>query len=261
MDKQALALRDSGAITTAEQPQNMLAAVLQAVRDPAIDPARLKEFLEIGERLEARQAARIFADAMIRLQRDLPTISKNGTIIYGEKKGSAKFARWDDIHRACKSLLAEHGFSVSFSSELQGTNALRVTMTVTHSGGHIDQGSMVVPWLDTGGSKSPAQQAVSSETLAQRHVFVKYFNILTSDQDDDGSGRGVPERITETQAMRIADILQECERHDAGMTARFRKWLTAEMGTANESELFQGEQLNTVMTFLRVRMEKLGIAS
>lgn len=241
------------------QPGDLLRAVLREVGNPNTDPARLREFLEIGERLEARAAKEKFNQAMAEMQPKLPVIRKNGLISYGVGKGSTPFAKWDDIHRACMPILTEHGFSCSFSSELQGTNALKVTMIVKHVAGGEDSGSLTVPWLDTGGSKSPAQAAASSFSLAERHVFVKYFNILTEGKDDDGSGKGTVERISEEQAQRIADILQECEGREAGVTARFTKWMKAEKHTEVIAELFQGEQYDSVMAFLRTKMQKLGI--
>ncbi len=253
-----VALHERGALER-QEPRSLLESVMRAVANPDIDPARLREFLEIGERLEAREAARQFNEAMRELQPELPVIRKNGQIMYKTGPGP-KFAKWDDVHKACMSKLAAHGFSVSFSSpELQGGNALKVVMTVKHVGGHQDTPSMIVPWLDTGGSKSPAQAAISSETLAQRHVFVKYFNILTEDADDDGSGKGVPDRITEQQALKIADIIAECENREKGFSARFSKWLKAEIQVASVGELFQGQQHEAVLSKLREKMAALGV--
>lgn len=246
------------------EPRSLLEAVMREVHNPSIDPARLKEFLEIGERLEARQAKQEFSAAMAALQPQLPFIKKNGLIVRPpserSKHGSkSPFAKWDDIHRACMPLLAEHGFSVSFASELQGGNALRVTMTVKHVGGHSETGSLVLPWLDTGGSKSPGHQAISSFTLAQRHVFIKYFNILTEDQDTDGSTAKTPDLVTEDQARRIEDMCAACEEKEPGMTARFGKWLKAEMHVDGVRELFQGEQLDAVQKMLATKMGRLKI--
>ena len=78
-------------------------------------------------------------------------------------------------------------------------------------------------------SKSPAQAAASSFSIAQRHAFVKYFNILTEDKDDDGTGKGVPDKITEDQALKIQDICAACEEKEPGFTGRFRKWMKTEL--------------------------------
>ncbi len=247
------------ALDVRQAREGLLETVMRAVADPSIDPARLKEFLEIGERLEARRAEQQFNDAMAVLQPKLPKIAKNGLIVYKEGKKGTAFAKWDDIYRACMPLLAEHGFTTAFTSDLQNGNALKVTMTVKHTGGHKDYGSLTVPWLDTGGSKSPAQAAASSFTLAERHVFTKYFNILTEEVDDDGSGRGVPVPITEKQFQTILDIVHECANHDQKFPTSFSRWLRAEFNVETARELFQGPQLDSVMLKLREKMNALGV--
>jgi hypothetical protein len=137
---------------------SMLETVMRAVADPTIDPDRLREFLEIGERLEARSAKQKFDRAMAEMRPKLPVIRKNGLIVRPASakypKGSATpFARWDDVYKACMPLLDEHGFTCTFSSDLQGSNALKVTMTVLHTSGHSETGSLIVPWLEEGGAK------------------------------------------------------------------------------------------------------------
>lgn len=254
-----LQTRGSTAVEQHREPQSLLEAVMREVSNPNTDPARLREFLEIGERLEARQAKAQFVSAMADLRPQLPIIKKNGLIKYGAGKGSSPFAKWDDIYKACMPLLDEHGFSCSFDSELQGGNALKVTMTVRHIAGHQETGSLIVPWLDNGGSKSPAQAAASSFTIAQRHTFVKYFNILTEDRDDDGTGKGVPDKITEAQAIKIDEICESCEEREAGFIGRFRKWVKAELRADKTSDLFQGEQFDLVMAKLREKMTALGV--
>lgn len=229
---------------------SLLEAVLRAASDPAVDPSRLRELLEIGERLEARQAKQRFDEALREMEPELPVVTKRGEIIYKAGTKGTKYAKWDDIHRACMPVLHKHGFSCSFTSELQGTNALRVIIRVK-GWGHEEQGSLVVPWLDAGGSKSPAQQAASSETLGMRHAFVKFFNILTEDKDDDGSGRGVPERITEEQFMHLDTLVAAMSDKDPAFKGRFEKRLKAELQCERINDLFQGEQWNTVLGWFR----------
>ncbi len=91
-------------------------------------------------------------------------------------------------------------------------------------------------------------------------MFVKYWNILTEDADDDGSGKGVPDRITEEQSRKISDIIAECENREPGkFTARFMRWLKEEFKVNSLSELFQGEQFDAVIAKLREKMASLGV--
>lgn len=240
-----------------QEPLSLLEAVMRQVSNPDVDPARLREFLEIGVQLKAIDAKEQFNRAMAEMRPELPVITKRGMIQYKPGTRPSAFARWDDAHHACMPILDKFGFTVSFSSpELQGT-ALKVTMTIRHIGGHEDTASLFVPWLDTGGSKSPAQAAASSESLAQRHVFLKYFNILTKEQDDDGTGKGVPDRIPEEQIRKLEDMLVEMENKEKGARARFEKWLKAEHGADRLGDLFQGDQCNSVMSKLTEKLARL----
>jgi len=242
-----------------QQQPTMLEAVMNAVRDPNMDPARLREFLAIGRELEADRAKADYNAAWAQLQAVLPTIRKNGLIEYkaGTGKGSP-YAKWDDIHRACMPLLREHGFAVSFDSE-EANAKLTVIVIITHVAGHEERRRFTVPWQDTGGSKSPAQASASARTLAQRHAFCGAFNILTTDQDDDGSGRGVPDKITFEQSVKIDEIITACTEKEPAFRLRFEKWLKSEFQVNRPTDLFQGAQLEAVMDKLQEKQEALGI--
>src|SRR5262252_4669194 len=237
------------------QPASLLEIVLRLAADPTTDPERFRQCLEIGKELEARQKKALFNADFAACQNELPVIKKNGLIEYkpGSGKG-APYSKWDDIHKGCMPILRKHGFGCSFSSRLVGGNALEVIITVKHRGGAEEERSFTLPWLDSGGSKSPAQQAASSFTLGERHVFVKYWNILTEDQDDDGSGKGVMMPITEDQARSIEDMLAACEQKEPQLKTRFERWMKAELRADNIRALFQGSQYEAVLVKLREKM-------
>lgn len=252
-------VRDGQPVAQAAPVIDLRGTLLTQLADPATPIEIRKQILDMMERLEDRHQKMLFNQALDEVQSKLPVIRKNGLINYKPGTKPAPFAKWDDIHRACMPLLSKYGFTCSFSSELQGGNALKVTMRVKHISGGEDSGSLTVPWLDSGGSKSPAQSAASSFTLAERHVFVKYWNILTEDVDDDGSGKGMPDRITEEQSMKLSDMIAECENREPGkFTPRFMRWLKEEFKVGALGELFQGEQYDAVAGKLREKLAALG---
>ncbi len=192
------------------------------------------------------------------MQPRLPVIAKHGRIEYKPGTRPAQFAKWDDIHPACMPILREYGFAVSFDSE-NVDNKLTVIVKITHAAGHQECPRFTVPWLDPGGSKTPAQQAASAFTLAQRHAFCKAFNILTIGEDDDGSGKGQAEHITEDQAQTIRDIVEECNNRDPKFKVNFAKWLKAEFSIDTPAHLFQGAQHRAVVDKLTEKMKVLGM--
>lgn len=244
----------------AARPMSMLETVMLAVKDPEVvkNVAALRELLEMGKDLEAREAKKQYDIAFSELMQELPEIDKRGLIEYkaGSGKGSP-YAKWDDIHRACMPILRKHGFAVSFDSEEANNKLTSVTIITGH--GHEERRRFTVPWLDTGGSKSPAQAAASARTLAQRHGFCAAFNILTRDKDDDGSGQGVPEVLTEDQIRSIEDLASEIENREKGATVRFQKWLKVEFGLDGLDQAFQGHQHKAILAKLKEKMKALGI--
>lgn len=246
-----------------DEPQNMLAVVLRAVSDPTIDPARLREFIAAGKELELiqlqrddREAKKQYNMAWAALMPKMPTIAKNGLIVYKPGTRPQPFAKWDDIHPACMPLLYEHGFAVSFDS-LTTDNKLQVILVITHTGGHEERRTFALPAQDTGGAKSPGQAAASSFTLGQRHCFCKAFNVLTRGQDDDGSGQGEAEHITWEDTQKIRDIVEGCNERDQKFAVNFQKWLKAEFGVDKVDHLFQGAQSKAVFAKLSEKQRLL----
>ncbi len=167
--------RNGGELQREDGPHNMMEAILRAVSDPTIDPARLREFIAAGKELELiqlqrddREAKKQYNIAWAQMMPKMPTISKEGRIEYKPGTRPTQFAKWDDIHPACMPILYEHGFAVSFDS-LTTDNKLQIILIITHVGGHEERRTFALPAQDTGGSKSPGQAASSAYTLGQRY--------------------------------------------------------------------------------------------
>lgn len=254
----AMVKAEQGELVAQDESSNMLSIVMRMVADPTIDPARLREFLNMGRELEADRAKRQYNQAWAALMPKMPTIEKNGLIVYKPGTRPTQFAKWDDIHPACMPLLYEHGFAVSFDS-VTTDNKLQVVCIITHAGGHEERRAFALPAQDTGGSKSPGQAASSSYTLGQRHCFCKAFNILTVGIDDDGSGQGEVEHISADQAQTISDIVTECGNRDPKFAVNFAKWLRAEFSAESPAHLFQGSQHKAVMQKLMEKQKLLNM--
>jgi hypothetical protein len=242
-----------------DAPQSLLEAVMREVRNPDMDPARLREFLEIGERLEARQAKARFNDAFADLKAKLPVIDKRGVVLNKAGKVQFKYARYDDLHRAITPLLLEFGFSTSFDFEEPDAGRLTTILHLRHRGGHQEDFRWTLPAMGQNQFVSNLQNAAAARSFGKRCVLIDALDILTEDQDSDGRPVAPPEKITEEQAIRIRDICEACEEKEPGFYARFNKWRKAELQNEHVSDLFQGEQYESVMTKLRDKMAALGV--
>lgn len=250
-----------------DEPRSMLAVVMEAVRDPSMDPARLREFLEIGKELEAREAKKQYVSAFMAAKKDLDCIKirKDGKIVYedkpGKRGGTIKFMRYDDIADVVRPVLAAHDLAATFGYEFIATPPRTVcVMTVSHRAGHAEQfRSVPLPLSDSGGGKNEVQGAGSVSSYGRRYVICPAFDIVAEGEDDDGSGSGVPEKITDAQAMAIEDTIQEIENRQPGARVKITNWLQKEFQIDSPAKLMQGAQLAAFNKQLAAKAKALGI--
>ncbi len=251
-----------------EKP-SMLQAVMQAAMNPDIDPARVKEFLEMAREMERDQERREFNVAFGEAYREISQIKilKNGEIYYPPKAGSngtgtvIRFIKHEDISQAIKPVLSAHGLVNTYSSELIVTPPKAVTvMTIMHRNGYSKEWrSIPMPLVDSGGGKNDMQGAGSSMTYGRRYVTVAAFDIVAEDADDDGNlGKGTP-KVTTEQSDKIDDILSALENHTTGRRAKFMDWVVKQFGVEKVSELSQGPQLEEVMAKLEASQKQAGL--
>ncbi len=189
-----------------EQPQSILAVIARAAADPHIDVSKMQALLDMQERYEKRQAEIEFSAAMARLMPRLPRIEKNGTIPDNEGRIRSRFARYEDIDRVTRPLLAEEGFAISFRTEEPAPGMIRVIGTLAHRMGHSRESSVTVPIAAP--PKATGTQAVgSSVSYGKRYVVVNMLNIVTVGEDNDGQGDSAP--IGADQVLTIETLLQD----------------------------------------------------
>lgn len=249
-------------------PQSgMLQAVLNAMRDPAIDPERLEKFLAIGRTLEADQARRDYIAAFMGAKdalRDIK-ITKRGKIVYepkgGKPGGVFKFMKYEDIAAAVKPVLSKHGLAASYSYEYtQNPPKVIAVMRLIHRAGHSEEfRSVPLPMVDSSGGKNDVQGAGSVASYGRRYVVCPAFDIVAEDEDDNGSGHNAPVPITQDQIDRLTDVIQECQNRESGFEGRFQKWIRSEFEIESVSQLYQGHQYDAVLTKLREKCHALGV--
>jgi len=230
--------------------QSMLQAVIRMSQQPDVDPARLREFLSIGRELEADQARREYNQAWEAMAPELPYVAENGLNTFTNNR----YAKWDDIHRACMPVLRRFGFSVSFDSRKEG-DVLYVVVVIRHRSGHEDRPSFPFPWRDPSKGRSAADEVSAALSKAQRHAFRKAFNILSVGEEEKITQGG---RISEEKQIQLLDILTACEDKEPGTRDRFARWLKTELKTERVADLYVS-QVETVDKALAGLQKKLGL--
>ena len=192
--------------TPAAQPGSMLAVIVAAATNPAVDVAKLKELMAMQERLEERQATRTFNQALARVTREMPRVAKNGTIELGGK-GSIPFAKWEDMDEMIRPRMEAEGFTLSFDSSIRDGGGAVISGTLLHEDGHSRTVSIPLP-RDSGPGRNNLQALGSTLSYGKRYCTEMLFNIVREGADDDGRSGGA-RYITEDQALAIETLITE----------------------------------------------------
>lgn len=197
-----------------EQPATLLGAIVNASRDPAIDVAKLQALMAMQERLEERQAEREFTMAYARLSGRLPRVKKNGTIKLGKDKAGAEmevpFAKWEDMDKIIRPLMAAEGFSLSFNSAARAETGggLVITGYLMHTHGHSREAQIPLP-LDTGPGRNNLQAMGSTLSYGKRYCAEMLLNLVREGADDDGNTSDNMALISDEQKAELVDLMKE----------------------------------------------------
>ena len=209
----------SGLPALRSEPASMLALIGELARDPAVDHVKLEALLRMQERIEDRQREAAFNEAFARLMPRLPRITKRGRIEYpantarGTKASSIRFAKWEDIDAAIRSILHEEGFSLSYDTEQLPSGAFVRVGHLHHVSGHHKTSRTPPMPLDTSGGKNNLQGAGSAASYGNRYTTRDLLNLVFEGEDDDGV-EGGKDRISQEQFKELDDL-----RRSVGMSA------------------------------------------
>jgi hypothetical protein len=170
--------------------------------------ADLRELVALHREMNAMQAVKDFAGAMASFQAACPPIKKNSTakiVTRGGSDYSYAYAELDDIARVVNPILAKHGMSYGWDSQVAG-NTLTCTCTVRHAAGHTVSAQCIVP-VENPSAMNPQQKVGAALTFAQRRALSSVLGLTTTDQDTDGTAYSDP--VSAQQAALINDLLAE----------------------------------------------------
>ena len=199
------------------QPGALLNAIASLAKDPAVDVAKLEALLGMQERMEARQAERLFGDALTRIQAKAPRIPKNGIVSLGQGKGSYDFAKWEDMDAVIGPLLREEGFAVTFSENSVNEHGIRWGAT-WRAFGHSETNFMTLP-PDTGAGRNALQARGSTNAYAKRYLTEDFLKLVRAGADDDGN-RGGAKFIDPEQVQELADLCKRAGRREMDIVER-----------------------------------------
>lgn len=216
------------------QQKTVLQIIADVAANPNANPATMRELLDMQKEIMADQSKRDFNAAFIALQRDLPSIRRDGKIeirekIGGERVGKVQqatpYATFNNIMKTIKPLLVKHGFALSFETEPMGERLLVKGRLEGY--GHERTTAFPLP-AETSGSKNNVQGWGSSMSYGKRYCTIALLNIVSEapeDRDTDGEpnrdslkaakGGGfveVPDRevVSQAQLDKIVENIEWC---------------------------------------------------
>jgi len=171
-------------------PADPLAMISTAMESGAIEPATLKELVDMMERREDRLAVQAFNKAMADFQAECPIISKNKRAEIKSKKGAGSsygynYAGYAFIMQEIKPLLNVCGLSLSFSSTKEGGPA-RIACKVSHRDGHSQTTTFDCP-MPANMQVNDTQKMGAALTYGRRYALVSALNIVVAGEDDDAA--------------------------------------------------------------------------
>lgn len=177
-----------------------LMAVIAA--NPTAGADNLKALLDGMERVTKWQAEQDFTAAFARLK--FPPFKKTS------KGHNSKYTAFDDIQEVIEPILANEGFTLTFSSgEANVKGDVPTFGLLSHVGGHSRQGVIylppdVTPTRSGSTTMNGLQSVGSSTSYGMRYVAKLMLNLRFIGEDTDGNSA---DYITENQAHQLDDLI------------------------------------------------------
>ncbi len=205
---------DTGLVRIEPLPEPSVAHMLQKVIDGGItadNVSALESLVGLYDRMQAKNAEREFASALIALQGE--TSSVQATKAVDEKPDGTvryRFAPYTEIMRTVKPMLTRHGFSVTFDTET-GADRLTSICTLMHKSGHSRQNRFAVRYSTPPGASHP-QGDMSTKNYAKRGALCDCLNIVVEHDDDARMiGQPIGSALAEDLEARVRAVRSDVE--------------------------------------------------
>jgi len=178
---------------------------------PNLDVDKLKQLLDMQERISARNAEIAFNTAMKNAQAEMRPISADAT----NPQTKSKYATYAKLDRALRPIYTAHGFSLSFDeADCPKPEHIRVVCYVAHDAGHTRTYRKDMP-ADGKGAKggdvmTKTHATGAAASYGSRYLLKGIFNVAVGDDDKDGNAPADSvATITGEQVEALRDLIIE----------------------------------------------------
>jgi hypothetical protein len=197
--------RGLGVIVPATTPITPMAMLSMAVSQGASVEV-LENLMTMQERLERNEARKAFDEAMYQAQSEMPVITKNRQVAFGNT--SYSYEDLGEIDRVIKPILNKHGIFYRWRTTSKPNEPMMVTCIVSHRQGYSEENSLSAGY-DNSGSKNSIQALGSVQTYLQRYTLKAALGLSASKDDDGRSAGGNFNLISDEEAAELSALLTE----------------------------------------------------
>ena len=163
---------------------NALAVIQQMVTSGNFDVSVARELLDMQKDFMRHQAIINYNNDFSLMSKEIPVIAKS------KKAHNTSYAPLEDIVKVVQPILSKYGFSVSFTTEQQGLEAVTVNCILQHKDGHSTSTALMLPTKAVNNSMNAMQAIGAAISYGKRYTICGILNIATA-QDDDNNGFAV----------------------------------------------------------------------
>lgn len=176
---------------------NALAVIQQMVTSGNFDVSVARELLDMQKDFMRHQAIINYNNDFSLMSKEIPVIAKS------KKAHNTSYAPLEDIVKVVQPILSKYGFSVSFTTEQQGLEAVTVNCILQHKDGHSTSTALMLPTKAVNNSMNAMQAIGAAISYGKRYTICGILNIATA-QDDDNNGFAVNAK-TESSKRPLSD--------------------------------------------------------
>lgn len=173
-----------------------------------LDVGKLKELLDMQERITSRNAEVAFNTAMKDAQSEMRPISADAE----NPQTRSRYATYAKLDSVLRPIYTSHGFSLSFDeADCPKPDHIRVVCYVAHDAGHTRTYRKDMP-ADGKGAKggdvmTKTHAAGAAASYGARYLLKGIFNIAVGDDDKDGNDVSGAVGLTEEQVGELYELL------------------------------------------------------
>lgn len=180
------------------QENSAISVIQQMVTSGNFDVSVARELLEMQKDFMKQQGIINYNNDFALMSKEIPVIART------KKTHTTFYAPLEDIVKAVQPILSKYGFSISFTTEQQGLEAVTVNCILQHKDGHSTKTALTLPTKAVNNSMNAMQAIGAAISYGKRYTVCGILNIATA-QDDDNNGFALNVRAESAKKPPIDD--------------------------------------------------------